>query len=70
MKTACTSGRPQQLLCHGIKWIGAASLVDSGTYVVQGFTGECEIENDTMKWSFIPPCPRLVSPETLKPVRA
>ena len=29
--------------------LGAASMADAGTYVVQGFTGECEIENDTIE---------------------
>ena len=29
--------------------LGLASLSDSGLYVVQGFTGECAIENDTIE---------------------
>ena len=37
--------------------LGAASLVDSGTYVVQGFTGECEIENDTIEVVLHSPLP-------------
>ena len=37
--------------------LGAASLVDSGTYVVQGFTGECEIENDTIEVVLHAPLP-------------
>ena len=37
--------------------LGAASLVDSGTYVVQGFTGECEIENDTIEVVLHSPIP-------------
>ena len=37
--------------------LGAVSLVDSGTYVVQGFTGECEIENDTIEVVLHSPLP-------------
>ena len=41
--------------------LGAVNLQDSGTYVVQGFTGECEIENDTIEVV-------LHSPHNLHPV--
>ena len=37
--------------------LGAVNLQDSGTYVVQGFTGECEIENDTIEVVLHAPLP-------------
>ena len=37
--------------------LGAVNLQDSGTYVVQGFTGECEIENDTIEVVLHSPLP-------------
>ena len=37
--------------------LGAVNLQDSETYVVQGFTGECEIENDTIEVVSLPPRP-------------
>ena len=49
--------------------LGAVSLVDSGTYVVQGFTGECEIENDTIEVVLHRPSPLQHFPETTKPVK-
>ena len=41
---------PNNFTATGIEVdLGAVNLLDSGTYVVQGFTGECEIENDTLE---------------------
>ena len=42
---------------------GRVNLQDSGTYVVQGFTGECEIENDTIEVVMHSPLPAPVLSE-------
>ena len=42
--------------------LGVVELADSGTYVVQGFTGDCPIENDTIEVVLhIPAAPPVVS---------
>ena len=40
----------QQLLGHGAGGqSGVANTNTAGIYVVQGYTGECEIENDSLE---------------------